>query len=143
MKLSGIHHVAYRCKNAKQTVEWYGKYLGMDFVLAIAEDEVPSTKEPDPYMHVFLNGCPLNSRQEYAVTDTFRLSDTNSFGCGTFGAAGGFYGAVGPLEPGEHVLRIAVRNQGINFASASEYFTTESGAVNTYDSDNVFRLLVS
>ena len=55
MKLSGIHHVAYRCKNAKQTVEWYGKYLGMDFVLAIAEDEVPSTKEPDPYMHVFLN----------------------------------------------------------------------------------------
>lgn len=55
MKLSGIHHVAYRCKNAKQTVEWYGKYLGMDFVLAFAEDEVPSTKEPDPYMHVFLN----------------------------------------------------------------------------------------
>jgi catechol-2,3-dioxygenase len=24
-------------------------------VLAIAEDEVPSTKEPDPYMHVFLD----------------------------------------------------------------------------------------
>ena len=27
----------------------------MGFVLAIAEDEVPSTKEPDPYMHVFLD----------------------------------------------------------------------------------------
>ena len=27
----------------------------MDFVLAIAENEVPSTKEPDPYMHVFLD----------------------------------------------------------------------------------------
>ena len=27
----------------------------MDFVLAIAEDEVPSTKAPDPYMHVFLD----------------------------------------------------------------------------------------
>ncbi|WP_028601339.1 VOC family protein [Ottowia thiooxydans] len=50
-----IHHVAYRCKNAKETVEWYGKYLEMDFILAIAENEVPSTKEPDPYMHVFLN----------------------------------------------------------------------------------------
>ena len=50
-----IHHVAYRCKNAKQTVEWYGKYLDMDFILAIAEDEVPSTQEPDPYMHVFLD----------------------------------------------------------------------------------------
>ena len=27
----------------------------MDFVLAIAEDQVPSTKEPDPYMHIFLD----------------------------------------------------------------------------------------
>ena len=55
MKIKKIHHVAYRCKDAKETVEWYGKYLNMDFVLAIAEDEVPSTKEPDPYMHVFLD----------------------------------------------------------------------------------------
>jgi catechol-2,3-dioxygenase len=29
--------------------------LNMDFVLAIAEDQVPSTKEPDPYMHIFLD----------------------------------------------------------------------------------------
>ena len=50
-----VHHVAYRCIDAKQTVEWYGKYLGMKFVLAIAEDEVPSTKAADPYMHVFLD----------------------------------------------------------------------------------------
>ena len=50
-----IHHVAYRCKNAKQTVEWYQKYLDMDFILAIAENQVPSTKEPDPYMHIFLD----------------------------------------------------------------------------------------
>ncbi len=55
MKINKIHHVAYRCKDARETVEWYGKYLGMDFVLAIAENEVPSTKEPDPYMHVFLD----------------------------------------------------------------------------------------
>jgi catechol 2,3-dioxygenase-like lactoylglutathione lyase family enzyme len=50
-----IHHVAYRCKDANQTVEWYEKHLGMNFVLAIAENEVPSTKAPDPYMHVFLD----------------------------------------------------------------------------------------
>ena len=50
-----VHHVAYRCKDARETVEWYGKYLGMGFVLAIAEDEVPSTKAPDPYMHVFID----------------------------------------------------------------------------------------
>ena len=55
MKIEHIHHVAYRCRDAKETVEWYGKYLNMDFILAIAEDHVPSTKAPDPYMHVFLN----------------------------------------------------------------------------------------
>ena len=55
MQLKKIHHVAYRCKDAKETVEFYQRILDMDFVLAIAEDEVPSTKEPDPYMHVFLD----------------------------------------------------------------------------------------
>lgn len=55
MKIKRIHHVAYRCRDAKKTVEWYVKYLNMDFVLAIAEDNVPSTGAPDPYMHVFLD----------------------------------------------------------------------------------------
>jgi len=54
MKIDRIHHVAYRCKDAKQTVDWYVKHLNMNFVLAIAEDLVPSTKAPDPYMHVFV-----------------------------------------------------------------------------------------
>jgi lactoylglutathione lyase len=55
MKISRIHHAAYRCKDAKETVEWYAKNLDMNFVLAIAEDLVPSTKAPDPYMHIFLD----------------------------------------------------------------------------------------
>lgn len=52
--LHGFHHVAYRCKDAKETVDFYRSALGMTFQLAIAEDKVPSTGEPDPYMHVFL-----------------------------------------------------------------------------------------
>ncbi len=60
MKIEHIHHVAYRCNDAKETVEWYGKYLNMDFILAISEDQVPSTKAPDPYMHVFLNAGQNN-----------------------------------------------------------------------------------
>lgn len=55
MAIKRIHHVAYRCKDAKETVAFYRDLLGMDFQLAIAENEVPSTKEPDPYMHVFLD----------------------------------------------------------------------------------------
>ena len=55
MEIKRIHHVAYRCNDAKETVEFYKNLLGMEFLLAIAEDEVPSTKAPDPYMHVFLD----------------------------------------------------------------------------------------
>ncbi len=55
MSLKRIHHVAYRCNDAKETVAFYRDKLGMDFKLAIAEDRVPSTQEPDPYMHVFLD----------------------------------------------------------------------------------------
>ncbi|MEO1309820.1 MAG: VOC family protein [Pseudomonadota bacterium] len=53
--LSGVHHVAYRCKDAKETVEFYKDVLGMGFQLAIAEDHVPSTGAYDPYMHVFMD----------------------------------------------------------------------------------------
>jgi catechol 2,3-dioxygenase-like lactoylglutathione lyase family enzyme len=55
MKIEKIHHVAYRCRDAQETVLWYKTMLNMDFILAIAEDAVPSTKEPDPYMHLFLD----------------------------------------------------------------------------------------
>ena len=55
MNLKRIHHVAYRCRDAGETVAFYQRVMGMDFVLAIAEDQVPSTKAPDPYMHVFLD----------------------------------------------------------------------------------------
>ena len=55
MNIRKIHHVAYRCRDAKETVDWYRKHLGMDFVLAIAEDHVPSTQAADPYMHVFMD----------------------------------------------------------------------------------------
>jgi catechol 2,3-dioxygenase-like lactoylglutathione lyase family enzyme len=55
MKIDRIHHVAYRCRDARETVEWYRKHLGMEFVLAIAEDRVPSTKAADPYMHLFMD----------------------------------------------------------------------------------------
>lgn len=53
--LERIHHVAYRCRDAKETVDWYTRMLGMRYTTAFAEDHVPSTGEFDPYMHVFLD----------------------------------------------------------------------------------------
>ncbi len=55
IKLNRIHHVAYRCKDAKATADWYAQVLGMAFTTAFAEDHVPSTGEYDPYMHIFLD----------------------------------------------------------------------------------------
>ena len=53
--LRRIHHVAYRCNDAAETVAWYACVLGMAFTSAFSEDRVPSTGEEDPYMHVFLD----------------------------------------------------------------------------------------
>ncbi|WP_116366298.1 VOC family protein [Parahaliea mediterranea] len=55
MNIRKIHHVAYRCNDAKETVDFYKRVMDMDLVLAIAENEVPSTGAPDPYMHIFLD----------------------------------------------------------------------------------------
>ena len=53
--LKGVHHAAYRCKDAKETAEFYERALGMAFTIAFAEDHVPSTGAYDPYMHIFLD----------------------------------------------------------------------------------------
>ncbi len=53
--LKSIHHVAYRCHDAAETVAWYERMLGMAYITAFAEDHVPSTGAFDPYMHVFLD----------------------------------------------------------------------------------------
>ena len=79
MKIDRIHHVAYRCKDAKATVEWYVKNLNMEFVLAIAEDLVPSTKAPDPYMHVFLDAGGGNVLAFFELPNSPEMGrDTNT-----------------------------------------------------------------
>ena len=62
MPTIGVHHVAYRCNDSQETVEFYRDVIGLKYALAISEDRVPSTHEPDPYMHVFFEmgpGCYL------------------------------------------------------------------------------------
>ena len=53
MILRKLHHVAYRCKNAKETVEFYTKVLGLKYSHAIRNDYVPSTGEHYPHFHIF------------------------------------------------------------------------------------------
>lgn len=54
MHIQGLHHVAYRCKDAQETVSFYEELLDLNFNIAVAENEVPSTGEWSPHIHVFL-----------------------------------------------------------------------------------------
>lgn len=79
MNIKQIHHVAYRCNDAKETVEFYQKYMDMDFILAIAEDQVPSTKEPDPYMHLFMDAGNGNILAFFELPNSPKMGrDTNT-----------------------------------------------------------------
>ena len=69
VELKRIHHVAYRCKNAKLTAEFYKKMLNMELTVSISEDHVPSTKEPDPYMHIFLDAGAGNVLAFFELTN--------------------------------------------------------------------------
>ena len=53
MSILSLHHAAYRCIDAQQTVDFYTKVLDLEFTMAMAEDTVPSTGEHSPYMHIF------------------------------------------------------------------------------------------
>ena len=54
MGISGLHHAAYRCKDAAETVAFYRDFLDLDFNIAVAENTVPSTGEWSPHIHIFL-----------------------------------------------------------------------------------------
>jgi len=49
-----LHHAAFRCKDARETVEFYTKVLGLRFAHAMGEDHVPSTGRYSPHIHIFL-----------------------------------------------------------------------------------------
>lgn len=79
IQIERIHHVAYRCKDARETVEFYRKHLNMELLVCIAEDRVPSTKEPDPYMHVFLDAGSGNILAFFEITGSPPMgSDPNT-----------------------------------------------------------------
>jgi catechol 2,3-dioxygenase-like lactoylglutathione lyase family enzyme len=51
--LQRLNHVAYRCRDAQETTEFYRDVLGMRLAHTIVQDRVPSTGEVAPHAHVF------------------------------------------------------------------------------------------
>ncbi len=54
MTIKRLHHAAFRCQDAKETVKFYTNVLGLKFSHAMGEDLVPSTREYSPHIHIFL-----------------------------------------------------------------------------------------
>lgn len=51
--INGLHHFAYRCRDAEETRRFYEDLLGLPLAHVIRADRVPSTGEECPYVHVF------------------------------------------------------------------------------------------
>lgn len=79
INIQQMHHVAYRCNCAKETAKWYQEHLNMELLVAISEDRVPSTKAPDPYMHLFLDAGMGNILAFFELPNSPRMGrDTNT-----------------------------------------------------------------
>lgn len=51
--INGLHHFAYRCRDAEETRAFYEDVLGLPLFHYIRSDIVPSTGEYCPYVHIF------------------------------------------------------------------------------------------
>jgi glyoxylase I family protein len=51
--IHGLHHFAYRCKDAEETRHFYEDILGLPLYHIIQSEVVPSTGELCPYTHIF------------------------------------------------------------------------------------------
>jgi glyoxylase I family protein len=53
MKINGLHHFAWRCRSAEETRHFYEDILGLPLAHVIRAENVPSTGEHCPYLHIF------------------------------------------------------------------------------------------
>lgn len=51
--LRGIHHSAFRCRDAEETRAFYEDVLGLPLAAALAFDEEPGTGTKQPFVHIF------------------------------------------------------------------------------------------
>jgi catechol 2,3-dioxygenase-like lactoylglutathione lyase family enzyme len=51
--IEGLHHWAYRCRDAEETRHFYEDILGLPLAHVIKADNVPSTGQYCPYVHIF------------------------------------------------------------------------------------------
>lgn len=80
-QIVGVHHGAFRCRDAEQTIWFYRDVLGLADPTGITLEEVPGTGAADPYMHVFFqmkNGeyIAFFDAPESATPESFERKDS-------------------------------------------------------------------
>ena len=53
MRLEGLHHFAWKCKDVHETIDFYSNILGLPHIHTIEKEYVPSTGNYAPYKHIF------------------------------------------------------------------------------------------
>lgn len=71
----GVHHTAYRCRDAEETRAFYEDKLGFPMTLALEIEEEPSTGNPLKYLHIFFD-IGSHKADEPAYIAFFELPDT-------------------------------------------------------------------
>lgn len=51
--IRGIHHSAYRCRDAEETRAFYEDKLGLPLAGLVIEEKEPGTAKPNPFVHLF------------------------------------------------------------------------------------------
>jgi catechol 2,3-dioxygenase-like lactoylglutathione lyase family enzyme len=52
-QLQGIHHSAYRCRDAEETRSFYEDKLGLPLAAVVQEEREPGSGLPNPFVHLF------------------------------------------------------------------------------------------
>ena len=74
--IKGVHHTAFRCRDAAQTVWFYKDVLGLVVPTGVVLEEVTGTGENDPYMHLFFR---MNNGEYIAFFDAPGSADPDWF----------------------------------------------------------------
>ena len=59
VEIEGVHHVAYRCRDAEQTRWFYEDVLGLKLAAAMSFDHISGTDKEMKYMHILVNMVQL------------------------------------------------------------------------------------
>ena len=75
--LKGIHHSAYRCRDAEETRAFYEDVLGLPLEAVVQEEKEPGSGRPNPFVHLFFRMPDGNFIAFFDAPGTAKEGDFN------------------------------------------------------------------